>query len=108
MDSAQRHILDLARRGLLRGAAGLAALAVAAPPAARAQAPGNPFTLGVASGDPWPDSVVLWTRLAPMPLSPGGGMAAVPVTLRWEVAADARMTRLLQWGDVVARPEEGH
>eukprot|EP01031_Cornospumella_fuschlensis_P052161 gene52161-63761_t len=35
-------------------------------------------------------------------------MAPVPVTLRWEVAADARMTRLLQWGDVVARPEEAH
>ena len=29
----------------------------------------NPFTLGVASGDPLPDSVVLWTRLAPEPLA---------------------------------------
>jgi alkaline phosphatase D len=27
-----------------------------------------PFSLGVASGDPWPTSVVLWTRLAPEPL----------------------------------------
>jgi hypothetical protein len=25
----------------------------------------NPFTLGVASGDPLPGSVILWTRLAP-------------------------------------------
>ncbi len=33
----------------------------------------NPFTLGVASGNPKDDSVVLWTRLAPVPLS-GGGM----------------------------------
>ncbi len=32
-----------------------------------------PFSLGVASGDPLPDSVVLWTRLAPDPLN-GGGM----------------------------------
>src|SRR5258707_8713778 len=32
-----------------------------------------PFSLGVASGDPLPDGVVLWTRLAPKPLE-GGGM----------------------------------
>ena len=35
---------------------------------------GNPFALGVASGDPSPTGVVLWTRLAPEPLLPGGGM----------------------------------
>src|SRR5688572_19240650 len=34
---------------------------------------GYPFTLGVASGDPTPTGVVLWTRLAPKPLE-GGGM----------------------------------
>ena len=34
----------------------------------------SPFTLGVASGDPTDDGVVLWTRLAPDPLAPGGGM----------------------------------
>ena len=34
----------------------------------------NPFTLGVASGDPEPDGVVIWTRLAPKPLEAGGGM----------------------------------
>ena len=33
----------------------------------------DPFSLGVASGDPWADSVALWTRLAPEPLD-GGGM----------------------------------
>lgn len=33
----------------------------------------DPFTLGVTSGDPLPDGVVLWTRLAPDPLT-GGGM----------------------------------
>jgi PhoD-like phosphatase, N-terminal domain len=30
----------------------------------------NPFTLGVASGDPTPDGIVLWTRLAPDPVAP--------------------------------------
>ncbi len=34
-----------------------------------------PFKLGVASGEPYPDSVVLWTRLAPDPLN-GGGISA--------------------------------
>ncbi len=32
----------------------------------------NPFQLGVASGDPRPDSVVIWTRLAPKPTEGGG------------------------------------
>ena len=31
----------------------------------------NPFTLGVASGDPTPDGIVLWTRFAPEPANPG-------------------------------------
>ena len=44
-----------------------------------------PFPLGVASGEPWPDSVVLWTRLAPEPLA-GGGMPMVNVEVGWEVA----------------------
>ena len=42
------------------------------------------FTLGVASGDPTPDGVVLWTRLAPDPLA-GGGMPDQPVEVRYEV-----------------------
>jgi len=108
MNLAPSHRLALARRGLLRGSLGLAALGAAQPQRARAQVLGDPFTLGVASGDPWPDSVVLWTRLAPAPLEEGGGMANAPVTLRWEVAADARMSRLLQSGDVLAFPEEAH
>jgi hypothetical protein len=46
-----------------------------------------PFSLGVASGDPLPGSVVLWTRLAPDPLN-GGGMPQRNVKVRWEVASD--------------------
>src|ERR1044072_4581351 len=34
----------------------------------------DPFTLGVASGDPLPDAVVLWTRLAPRAFEPGNGL----------------------------------
>ena len=83
-------------------------MGAAQPMGARGQVLGNPFTLGVASGDPWPDSVVLWTRLAPAPLEEGGGMAHAPVTLLWEVAADEDMFRLVQSGEVIALPEEAH
>ena len=67
----------------------------------------NPFTLGVASGDPEPDGVVLWTRLAPHPLQ-GGGMRPRPVNVRWEVAEDERWRRVVGRGEAIARPEEGH
>jgi alkaline phosphatase D len=36
--------------------------------------PSNPFTLGVASGDPLPDGIVVWTRLALAPLTADGGL----------------------------------
>ncbi len=51
------------------------------------------FTLGVASGDPKSDSVVLWTRLAPDPLN-GGGMGAQSVEVKWRVALDPACTAL--------------
>lgn len=70
------------RRAVLRGATGLAGVAVAAPFAA-AQTDGPvQFTHGVASGDPLQDRVILWTRAAP---SDGG---ARNVTVEWQVAED--------------------
>jgi alkaline phosphatase D len=46
----------------------------------------DPFKLGVASGDPTPTGAVIWTRLAPRPLEPEGGMAGQRVVVTWEVA----------------------
>lgn len=66
-----------------------------------------PFTLGVASGDPWPESVVLWTRLAPEPLE-GGGMPMASIEVAWEVASDAAFRTVVHKGTTVARPELGH
>jgi alkaline phosphatase D len=66
-----------------------------------------PFTLGVASGDPLPDSVILWTRLAPQPLT-GGGMGEADVEVQWVVAADPRLRRVVQTGTVMARADFGH
>ncbi|MER5177559.1 alkaline phosphatase D family protein [Streptomyces sp. NPDC002896] len=71
---------------------------------------GNPFTLGVASGDPLPDGVVLWTRLAPDPFAEDGmgGMPATPVRVHYEVAADERFRRVVRRGSAVATPELAH
>jgi alkaline phosphatase D len=68
---------------------------------------GYPFTLGVASGEPLPAGVVLWTRLAPEPLN-GGGMAPEPVVVGWEVAEDEAFGRVAQRGTVTARPASAH
>src|SRR5262245_6830581 len=56
---------------------------------------GYPFTLGVASGDPTPDGIVLWTRLAPNPLD-GGGMPHHPIAVQWQIATDDRMDKIVQ------------
>ncbi|WP_245708646.1 alkaline phosphatase D family protein [Ruania alba] len=71
---------------------------------------GYPFTLGVASGDPQPDGVVLWTRLAPEPLAPDGrgGMPERVVPVRYEVAADEQFRRIVRRGVAHATPRLGH
>ena len=67
-----------------------------------------PFSLGVASGDPSADGAVLWTRLAPVPLDPDGGMPQVPVEVSFEVARDDRFRQIVSTGKVLARPEAAH
>jgi len=67
----------------------------------------DPFTLGVASGDPDATSVVLWTRLAPDPLN-GGGMAANAADVLWEVSADDTFTEIAVSGIATAVADEGH
>jgi len=66
-----------------------------------------PFALGVASGDPSSDGVVLWTRLAPEPLK-GGGMPPDPVTVTWEVGEDDGMRRIVRHGRTTAAAQGAH
>jgi alkaline phosphatase D len=75
-----------------------------------AHLPGDPFLLGVASGDPAADSVVLWTRLAPRPLKPdgSGGMGEDPVDVQWQLSADDRFTSIVAEGIATAVADEGH
>ena len=99
------------RRSFVKAAGAIGAIA-AAPAFVRgalADSPRSPtlFTLGVASGDPGHNSVVLWTRLAPDPLA-GGGLGARAVPVKWEVALDAGMGRVVRRGLAVAHERSGH
>ncbi|XVU25431.1 alkaline phosphatase D family protein [Actinoplanes sp. CA-054009] len=98
--------MALSRRSFLVGS-----LAAAMPPVhPRRRLRTDPFTLGVASGDPSEGGFVLWTRLAPDPLAPDGlgGMPARDVPVDWEVATDEGFRRVVRRGVQVARPDFGH
>lgn len=66
-----------------------------------------PFQLGVASGDPSSDGVVLWTRLAPKPVE-GGGMKPEPVAVSWQLCDDEAMTKVVKKGKAIATPDWAH
>ncbi len=99
----------LTRRSLLLGAAAGFVASRARPGRASA---GYPFTLGLASGNPTADGIVPWTRLAPEPLSPDpshpGGMAPIAAPVRWEIADDPAMRRVIRQGVADAEPQFAH
>jgi alkaline phosphatase D len=68
----------------------------------------DPFQLGVASGDPTPTGAVIWTRLAPRPLEPDGGMSAGRVVVNWEVASDDGFREIVKRGRATAAVELSH
>lgn len=78
------------------------------PSAASSAVDTYPFTLGVASGDPLPDAVVIWTRIAPEPLARDGGVGDRAVAVSWEVAATEDFRRPVRRGAGVARRDEAH
>ncbi|GAA2352676.1 alkaline phosphatase D family protein [Streptomyces harbinensis] len=90
------------------GLPGTAGTAHAAAPLDGAALDGDPFTLGIASGDPLPDSVVLWTRLALDPYAADSGLPPEPVAVRWELARDRHFRRTVDGGTVLAHPEFHH
>jgi alkaline phosphatase D len=109
--SGQRAAIQPARRRLLTGAAALA-LAGLVPKRAFSQSQvtfkSTPFTLGVASGYALADRVVLWTRLAPRPDEPGGGVPSAAVPVQWELATDEQMRSVIQRGTFYATPDWAH
>jgi alkaline phosphatase D len=68
----------------------------------------NPFTLGVASGSPLHDSVVLWTRLHATGLFGVSRLPDAAITVRWELADDEAVTRNVRRGQVQAEPALAH
>lgn len=112
MSSTQHAWLNRRRFFSLGALAVGGAVTAANVEASRAEASprGRLFNVGVASGDPLPDGVVLWTRLAPDPLAldGSGGMPPNRVQVRWEVAGDPRFRRVVRRGDEWATPEWGH
>ncbi|WP_322457776.1 alkaline phosphatase D family protein [Nocardioides bizhenqiangii] len=103
------------RAGVVAGAATVTVTGPIGLPDTRATAAASPlrrdpFTLGVASGDPLPDGFVIWTRLAPSPLDADGlgGMPARNFSVLWQVASDERFADVVRSGSVTASPAWAH
>ncbi|MEU2996585.1 alkaline phosphatase D family protein [Streptomyces sp. NPDC006995] len=109
-----RHLSSPSRRTVVRAAAASAAavpvLATAtttsAAPAPAAGAPA--FLHGVASGDPLPDGVLLWTRVTPEPGAEPGSGTGPDTPVRWEVAEDREFARIAANGVTVASAASDH
>ncbi|MPQ82764.1 alkaline phosphatase [Pseudomonas sp. MAFF 730085] len=100
--------VDPGRRRVLAGLAVATAFSILSP-FARSAGVDYPFTLGVASGDPLPDGFVIWTRLAPLfNAADGRGGLSRAVPVRWRVASDAAMTRIVKQGEVTATERFAH
>lgn len=105
----------IGRRSVLIGAGAAAATGLLTALPSRASAvpaprtPHNdPFTLGIASGDPLPTAVVIWTRLAPSPYEVGGGVGRNAQPVQWMVAEDPGFARVVRRGTAMAHPEYAH
>ena len=95
-------MLILDRRRLLQLAAAAAASGWLARPARGQGWSGTyPFSLGVASGSPSHEGVVLWTRLM-------GDLPPRALDVRWEVSSDERFVKIVQRGVQAALPELAH
>ncbi|MFF0567817.1 alkaline phosphatase D family protein [Streptomyces sp. NPDC004041] len=110
-----RHLSSPSRRTVVRAAAASAAavpvLATATTTTSAAPAPaaGAPaFLHGVASGDPLPDGVLLWTRVTPEPGAEPGSGAGPDTPVRWEVAEDREFARIAANGVTVASAASDH
>ncbi len=104
--------MPLTRRAALAAAAGGVGLVVAdqRPSAATTPFYVNPFTLGVASGEPTPDGFVIWTRLAPRPLTSDGtgGVGTRRFTVDWQVSRRSDFATIERKGSVRTSKSGGH
>ncbi len=89
-------------------AASAALLPFATGPSAHAAAGGPAFLHGVASGDPLPDGILLWTRVTPTPDAVPGSGRGPAVEVGWEVAEDESFGRVVARGTATASAAGDH
>ncbi|MET8775319.1 alkaline phosphatase D family protein [Nocardia sp. NPDC004654] len=95
------------RRALLKGGAAAATAGVLLVPTL-ARASGPVFRHGVASGDPLPTGIVLWTRVTVSDdATPGSGVGA-DASVRWEIADDADFASIAASGTATATADADH
>ncbi|MGW4854209.1 alkaline phosphatase D family protein [Streptomyces sp. NPDC004288] len=99
------------RRSVVKAAAATAAVApvllgAASPALAETGAPA--FLHGVASGDPLPDGVLLWTRVTPTPEAVPGSGHGPDVQVGWELAEDRSFARVVASGTTTASAASDH
>ncbi|WP_097262871.1 alkaline phosphatase D family protein [Streptomyces sp. TLI_55] len=97
------------RRTVVKAAAATAGAAlVAAPFPAGAADEAPAFLHGVASGDPLPDGILLWTRVTPVAAAiPGSGLGP-DTEVSWIVATDKAFTNIVAKGSVTATAASDH
>lgn len=77
-------------------------------PAAAGTSNEIPFLHGVASGDPLPDSVILWTRVTPNRDALPGSTLGDDVRVAWEMATDEAFSTITRSGQAVASATSDH
>ncbi|MBB6416994.1 alkaline phosphatase [Streptomyces sp. AK010] len=98
------------RRTVVKAAAATAVLAgpLAATLPARAADQAPAFLHGVASGDPLPDGILLWTRVTPVPEAIPGSGAGPDTEVSWTVAEDKAFTTVVAKGSTTATAASDH
>ncbi|WP_326576864.1 alkaline phosphatase D family protein [Actinacidiphila glaucinigra] len=97
---------SVVKAGAVVTGAALIPLTAGTSPASAAAEPA--FLHGVASGDPLPDGVLLWTRVTPVPEAvPGSGLGPA-AEVGWTVARDRAFTSVVATGTATATAASDH
>ncbi|WP_367320231.1 alkaline phosphatase [Streptomyces sp. HUAS ZL42] len=92
---------------VLMGSASASVGGATAPAGAGASVSGTVFKLGVASGDPLPTAIVLWTRVVP-PHQGSSGILPPTVAVSWELASDSGFATIVKSGTATASSSLGY
>src|SRR4051812_47851358 len=103
--------IPIERRTVLKAAGTAAGAAAVLGPlgfASPAAAATSVFQHGVASGDPIPDGILLWTRVTPTPDAKPGSGVGPDISVTWEIATDASFGSIVKKGTVPTGPLRDH